>query len=66
MILDFFLEDSDVDFQGQLEESNQNKASSGNNMVSDIFQDMEKALSTSLVAKVGGVFKFKIDGEFLI
>ena len=66
LILDFFLEDSDVEFKDQLEQHGlkpQAGAASGSTGVDTIFKDMEKALSPSLVAKIAGIFRFKIAGQ---
>ena len=63
LVLDFFLEDSELEFQAQLENLEESSAPPQNSELSKIFQDIEKALSTSLVAKVGGIIKFKINGN---
>ena len=38
-------------------------AAGSDNSVKVIFKDMEKALSPSLVAKIGGIFKFNLTGN---
>jgi len=67
--LDFFLEDSDVEFQDQLQKQglkSEAAAASGTAGVQAIFNDMEKALSPSLVAKIAGIFRFSLTGEKML
>ncbi|XP_076813049.1 hydroxysteroid dehydrogenase-like protein 2 [Clavelina lepadiformis] len=59
LILDFFLENSDTEFENQLQERAK-AAQGGTNEVQAVFDAMQKAMSPSLVAKVNGIFNFKL------
>ncbi|XP_002120177.2 hydroxysteroid dehydrogenase-like protein 2 [Ciona intestinalis] len=68
LILDFFLEENEADFQGQeadfqgqIEKA---KAASKGGEIVGIFNNIKDALSTELVAQTKGIFKFEIkDGD---
>ena len=67
LLLDFFLEDADMDVTAELRKLRvgpESESSGANSQVSEIFKDMENAFSASLVAKVGGTFKFKLTGNY--
>ena len=68
LILDFFLEDLEMDFKQQMDllkgsQGASEKGASGDAGVEMIFSDMKKALSPSLVAQVKGVFQFNLSGR---
>lgn len=73
LMLDFFLEDSDVEFQQQLDESGkltaakppaskQSSAAGGAN-VKKVFSKIKSVMSEKIVSETKGIFKFQISGD---
>jgi len=63
LILDFFLEDSDVTFQEQVEQHKAAAAPSSGGAVAKIFGDIKDSTNDKIVGDVKGVFKFIVDDD---
>ena len=61
LILDFFLEDTDMELKSQLHQKATSAAYS--NKIADVFQKVEATLTKDIVGSTSGVFKFVVADE---
>jgi len=63
LILDFFLEDSDVEFQQQLTEDGKVTKAKDTSKLTAIFDKIKLVMNEEIVKETGGIFKFQVDGD---
>nr|CAB3254385.1 hydroxysteroid dehydrogenase-like protein 2 [Phallusia mammillata] len=65
LILDFFLDNIEVDFESQIRQALQQgqQGSTGGSEVAQVFKSIEAAMSEEVVSQTGGIFKFVLPGD---